>query len=140
MLDGDTMEKCRHCESDRTRKNGMNYNTQRFICRDCGRTFSNKPPKFNKEIKYKAMLMYLNNVGIRKTALFLGASRTSILNWIKQGHKILSKCMHGPKTDVSEPADVIELDEIYTFVQKNKNKQPFGLLILGEKSVLLRLP
>jgi hypothetical protein len=35
--------------------------------------------------------------------------------------------------------DVVELDEIYTFVKKNETECPFGLLILETKSVLLRL-
>jgi transposase-like protein len=130
---------CKHCKSKRTRKNGSNKGTQRFICRDCGRTFSQNPPRFGKEIKRQAMLMYLNNVGIRKTALFVGASRTAVLNWIKQGHEILTDMLNGFQSDASETADIIELDEIYTFIKKNNSGQSFGLLILGRRNVLLRL-
>ncbi|MDR2173812.1 MAG: hypothetical protein LBE32_06385 [Burkholderiales bacterium] len=83
--------------------------------------------------------MYLNNVGIRKTALFLGASRTTILNWIKQKHAMLQSLAEDFQPDVSESADIIELDEIYTFVKKNSCGQLFGLLSLGGKTVLLRL-
>ena len=83
--------------------------------------------------------MYLNNVGIRKTALFLGASRTTILNWIREGHETLVELLREFKSDASEVADIIELDEIYTYVQKNSSGQLFGLLTLGGKSVLLRL-
>jgi len=130
---------CTHCKSDKVRKNGTNRGIQRFVCNDCGRTFSCKPPKFGKDIKRQALLMYLNNVGIRKTALFLGASRTTVLNWIRQGHETLTQLLKEFQPDASEVADIIELDEIYTFVKKNSNGYPFGLLILGEKSVLLRL-
>jgi len=133
------MMACRHCKGVRFRRNGTNRGIQRFICNDCGRTFSCNPPKFGKEIKRQAMLMYLNNVGIRKTALFLGASRTTILNWIKEGHEMLVELLREFKPDSSEVADIIELDEIYTFVQKNSSGQLFGLLTLGGKSVLLRL-
>jgi len=133
------MMKCKHCKSGNFIKNGTNRGIQRFICNDCNRTFSCKPPKFGKEIKRQAMLMYLNNVGIRKTALFLGASRTTILNWIREGHETLVDFLSEFKPDVSEAADIIELDEIYTFVQKNSSGQQFGLLILGRKNVLLRL-
>jgi transposase-like protein len=130
---------CRHCGSERTRKNGLNYGTQRYKCNTCGRTFSATPPKYGDEIKRKALLMYLNNVGIRKTALFLGTSRTSVLNWIKQKHTILQEMIHNFQPNVSESADIIEMDEIYTFVQKNSRGQSFGLLSLGEKIVLLHL-
>ena len=130
---------CTHCKSCKVRKNGTNRGIQRFICNECGRTFSCRPPKSGKDIKRQALLMYLNNVGIRKTALFLGASRTTILNWIRQGHETLVELLREFKPDTSEVADIIELDEIYTFVKKNSSGHPYGLLILGEKSVLLRL-
>jgi len=130
---------CKHCNSKRTRKNGTSIGIQRFICRDCGRTFSNKSPRFSTATKQQAILMYLNNVGIRKTALFVGASRTTVLNWIKQKHKTLLEMLRDFQPDRSEIADIIELDEIYTFIKKNNNGQSFGLLTLGEKNVLLRL-
>ena len=98
-----------------------------------------KAPKFSEETKRLALLMYLNSVGIRKTALFLEASRTTVLNWIKQKHEILKSLLEDFEPDASETADIIEMDEIYTFVKKNSAGRSFGLLSLGEKSVLLRL-
>ena len=130
---------CKHCNSARTRKNGTSFGTQRFICQDCRRTFTNKSPRFSKETKRRAILMYLNNVGIRKTALFIGASRTAVLNWIKKEPEILIDLLCDFQPDLSETADIIELDEIYAFIKKNNNGQPFGLLTLGGKNVLLRL-
>jgi len=130
---------CKHCSSEKTRKNGTNYGVQRYKCNTCGRTFVASPPKFSEETKRKALLMYLNNVGIRKTALFTGASRTTILNWIKQKHTILQDLIQNFQPDTSENADIIELDEIYTYVQKNGSGQLFGLLTLGERNALLRL-
>ena len=130
---------CRHCGSEKTRKNGSNYGVQRYKCNTCGRTFVSKEPKFSKKTKQKALLMYLNNVGIRKIALFLGASPPAVLKWIKQKHVLLQELTDNFQADVSENADIIELDEIYTFVQKNSNELPYGLLSLGEKTVLLRL-
>ena len=35
--------------------------------------------------------MYLNNVGIRKTAMFIGCSRTTITNWVKKAKEKLDK-------------------------------------------------
>ena len=130
---------CMHCGSEKTRKNGTNNGIQRHKCKSCGRTFVGKAPKFSKETKQKALLMYLNNVGIRKIALFLGASPPTILNWIKQKHTILQDLIQNFQPEASENADIIELDEIYTFVQKNSNSQSFGLLTLGGKIALLRL-
>ena len=130
---------CTHCNSLKTRKNGTSLGVQRYKCNTCGRTFSTKPPKFSKDLKHQALLMYLNNVGIRKIALFLGASPPAVLKWIKKKHAILQDLAENFQPNISENADIIELDEIYTFVQKNSNGHQFGLLTLGTKNVLLRL-
>ena len=108
--------KCRHCRSTNTRKNGKTKGKQRYLCKDCGRTFAGKPPKFSANTKQQAILMYLNNVGIRKIALFLDCSPATVLYWIRQKH---DKLKNSP--DLSESADIIELDEIYTYcAQKNR--------------------
>jgi len=130
---------CQHCGSKKTQKNGTTKGRQRCKCKECGRTFTAEPPKFNAEDKRKALLMYLNNCGIRKTALFLGASRTTVSNWIKEAHKKLPELMEKEEPEISGNADIIELDEIYTFVQKNRTEHPYGLLFLEKKAALLRL-
>ena len=109
--------KCRHCRSTRTRKNGKTQGKQRFLCKNCGRTFAGNPPKYSKKTKEKAILMYLNNVGIRKIALFSGCSPSTVLNWIREKHSKLKN-----STEASEITDIIELDEIYTYCSK-KNKE-----------------
>lgn len=85
-------------------------------------------------------MMYLNNVGIRKIALFFGVSAPAVLKWIRNAHKLLRELLENFNPLVSDKADIIELDEIYTYVKKRKNEQSYGLLILEDKSVLLRIP
>ena len=131
--------KCTHCRSEMIRKNGTNRGVQRYICKDCGKTFSAKPPRFSKDTKYMAMLMYLNNVGIRKIALFTGSSPPAVVKWIKKGRVLLEEMFQNAQSSPSKDVDIIEFDEIYTYVKKNGGKQLFGLLTLGEKSVLLHL-
>ena len=99
---------CRHCESPKTRKNGNNNGIQRYKCKNCGKTFNETPPKFSEKTKQDALLMYLNNTGIRKIALFLGTSPPTILNWLKQKHVILQKMLQDFQPNVSENADIIE--------------------------------
>ena len=45
---------CRHCNNEKTLKNGTSNGTQRHICNTCGRTFSANTPKFSEEIKRQA--------------------------------------------------------------------------------------
>jgi len=109
--------RCRHCKSSHTRKNGKTKGKQRYLCKECGRTFAGKPPKYSTKTKQQAMLMYLNNVGIRKIALFLKCNPSTVLYWIRQRHNELKNSL-----EISERADVIEMDEIYTYCAK-KNRE-----------------
>ena len=59
-------------------------------CSNCKKTFPQNPKRFSKEDKYKALMMYLNNVGIRKIALFFGVSAPAVLKWIRNAHKLLA--------------------------------------------------
>jgi len=86
-----------------------------------------------------AVWMTLNGVGIRKTALLLGTNHVNVLNWLKKANEIMLNALEKSHSDYSEEVDVIELDEIYTFVQKRGTDTQYGLLILDGKSVLLRL-
>ena len=47
------------------------------------KTFAETLRIFSKELNYKAILMYLDNVGIRKIALILGASSGAVSKWIR---------------------------------------------------------
>jgi len=130
---------CKHCGSEKTRKNGVSKGYQRYKCNTCGRTFSGTPEKFSEATKRMAVWMTLNGVGIRKTALLLKTSHVNVLNWLKKAHEMMLQNLEKSGSDYSEDVDVIELDEIYTFVEKKGGNTRYGLLILDGKSVLLRL-
>ena len=133
------MIRCKHCGSEHIRKNGLNRGIQRYFCKVCKRTFAPRDQRFGERQKALALLMYLNNVGIRKCALFLGISRQTVSNWIEEAHEkyqdLIRACHHSD----GEKADIIELDEIYTFFEKKGRDCSFGLLILDKQSALLRL-
>ena len=75
------------------------------------------------EIKKQALLMYVNNVGIRKAALFCNVSPTSVLRWIKGFAKALREDIKTAAENLAqEKPDVIEMDEIYTFIKKTKRR------------------
>ena len=111
--------KCKHCGSEKTRKNGTSQGYQRYKCKSCGRTFSNTVLK-NSEKMREAVQMVMNGVGIRKTALLLGTSHVNVLNWLRKAHAAIQESLEETNGDYSEEADVIEIDEIYTFVQKKE--------------------
>ena len=104
------------------------------------RYFRESEPKFGKAVEARALDMYLNNVGIRKIARFTGASPAGVLKWIRKAHKALSaQLAQAAQTVEAGMPDVIEMDEIYTFVQKNDAGRSYGLLIAGDSVALLRI-
>ena len=125
---------CTCCGSNQFIKNGSSKRVQRYRCKSCMRYFSAKPRKFTYQQKAKAIEMYLNNVGIRKIAKFTGCSASSVIDWIKiLGKQISDQLQDNAKKAAFQMPDIIEMDEIYTFVKKNSKGQLYGLLIVGEQ-------
>ena len=82
--------------------------------------------------------MYLNHVGVRKIARFVKASPAGVLKWIRAAHARLSQQLTQAKQSLTQHVpDIIEMDEIYTFVQKNSSGPSYGLLIVGDSVALL---
>ncbi len=128
---------CHHCYSNDYKKNGNTNNVQRYFCNNCKRTFSSNGERFDKSVKEQAIIMYLNNVGIRKIALFLKVSPAGVLKWIKKAGQDLSSRLDIASSKMkSDLPDIIEMDEIYSYVKKNNKGLSSGLLILGDKVAL----
>lgn len=131
---------CHHCGSGDYRRNGSYKGVQRYVCKSCRRSFTSRGERFSKQVKARALDMYLNNVGVRKAARFVGASPASILNWIAAAADAMARRLARAAEQMrDERPDVIEMDEIYTYIQKNGSAPSYGLLILGEKVALLRI-
>ena len=111
---------CPDCRSEALRRSGLKKGAQRYRCRDCGRYCTDRPPRFSAELKAQAVDMYLNNVGIRKIARFVGASPAGVLRWIRKEHaRLQTRMAQAEQPAAAAAADIVEMDEIYTFVQKN---------------------
>lgn len=131
---------CVHCGSTDYVKFGTFKGIQRYKCKGCVRTFSDKPRKFSYADKERFLDMYLNNVGIRKAARFMGCSSSLLVRWVREFASNLRKQLEeaGGKLEDKLP-DVIEMDEIYTRVKRGTIDAPYGLLILGDSVKLLRM-
>lgn len=128
---------CHHCNSTRYKKNGSSNDVQRYVCKSCSRTFTSNGERYHRSIKEQAIKMYLNNVGIRKIALFLNVSPPGVLKWIKKAGQDISFRLSTASNQVKDNLpDVIEMDEIFTYIKKNNKGQSSGLLILGDKVAL----
>jgi len=132
--------RCTHCGSEKYVKNGTYKGVQRYRCKSCGAAFSDTVRKFTYEDKNKSIELYLNNVGIRKIAKFIGCSHPMVIRWIRQFRDNLRRQAGEVKEELEKQIpDVIEMDEIYTRIKKGAIEFPYGLLILGGEAKLLHM-
>lgn len=115
------MEHCPKCTSVNIRKAGKAKGNQRWLCKDCRYHFSvdhiGKPNK----LKEDAVKLYLEGLGFRAIARFLGVSHVSVFNWVKDAGSKIEKL-----ENTSEVA-VIEIDEMHTYIGTKKTIAGSGL-------------
>ncbi len=110
---------CPVCSSLNIKKNGINkQGKQRYRCKECGRQFILRYTyrAYLNSIRELIVPMCLNGSGIRDTARVLRISATTVMKVISQEARQLA-----PETLPERIADV-ELDEMWSFVQKKKNQ------------------
>ena len=137
----ETIIQCTHCGSVNYRKNGTCKGSQRYLCNDCRRAFSDRVRKFTYAGKERFLHMYLNNAGIRKAALFMGCSSSMPVRRVREFAADLRRRLSCANDILDKKIpDVIEMDEIYTRVQKGALESRYGLLIPGSGVRLLHIP
>ena len=115
--------RCPVCEGMDLIKRGWKSGHKRYMCRACGRYCTDSQPRFSAQTKAMAIEMYMNSMGIRAIGRVLGASPAAVLKWIAKEHAVLQdKLAHAAPLDIGA-ADVIEMDEIYTYIQKNGSER-----------------
>ena len=113
---------CPGCSSiERQVKSGRTgVGTQRYRCQLCGLYYTPapKPRGYPAEVKLQAVKLYLEGNNFRRIGRLLNVNHQSVVNWVNAYHQRLPA-----KEDLSqERTATIELDELFTFVGKKKNK------------------
>jgi transposase-like protein len=125
------MEKiiCTRCSCDKVVKNGLIKYTQRYKCKSCGFNFVIEKKGRGKPESQKRMALhlYLEGMGFRGIGRILKVSNVTVLNWIRSfGEKVKEL-----RKDVKpETVEVMELDEMWHFIQKKRNNVGCGLLMI----------
>lgn len=117
---------CIKCKSISRVKRGIVGGKQRYTCKDCGYNYtvmkksSAKPDK----MKRQALQLYLEGLGFRSIGRFLSVSHVSVYQWIKSfGQKI-------EKIKSDQQIEVVEMDEMHTYIGSKKTIAGFGLLLI----------
>ena len=111
---------CPYCRSSKVWKNGRKANgKQNFLCAACKKQFQQQ--YYNKgcspEIRRLVVKMLIRNCGLRDIQYITGVHRQTVLNILEQKVEQLS-FRHWQSS-----YDLVQIDELYSFVESKKNKQ-----------------
>jgi transposase-like protein len=121
------MKECPKCKSSDKVKNGKNKGLQRYLCKECGYNYSVVLRKgtYAMSVKKQALHLYLEGIGFRSIGRILKVSNVSVLNWIRSFGKELTHVNNSSKV-----VQVMELDEMHTYIHQKKTIVGFGLLLI----------
>jgi len=109
-------KECPNCNSGEVVKRGFRAGYQRYVCKSCKKTFSEH--KHSQEKKDFALFLYMNSNGIRQISKIVKVAPSLVLFWIRKAHERLKELIKR-RGESNRKLDIIELDEIYTYVKKN---------------------
>jgi transposase-like protein len=133
---------CRHCESANLVKSGIVQCKQRYKCKDCGKTTRENDArvKYPPDKKLRVLKMYLENMGIRSIERLEGVPNPLIIRWIRNSASLISGLLKSPAPpEKLEDVEIMEMDELYSFIKKNEAESTYGQLRIGTKAGLLIL-
>ena len=116
---------CPKCKSDNKTKDGIIKSRQRYKCNLCNYRFTVAYQGISDNIKKYALHLYLEGLGFRSICRFLNVSHVSVYNWIKSfGEKVA-------EIRSEEAIEVIEMDEMHSYIGSKKTTVGYGLLLIG---------
>lgn len=119
------MNQCPKCEHQHIIKSGFVKDKQRYKCKACNYQFTQTTTERGKPLwmKLDAVLLYLGGMSMNAIANHLNVSTQAVLNWIRDFAK-LNYEKPAPGTAV-----VIELDELWHFIEKKRENYGSGRLM-----------
>jgi transposase-like protein len=112
--------KCPQCEESRQQyKNGKTKaGSQRYRCYRCGYSYSpeKKVQGYGTAFRQKAIKMYIDGAGLRRTGRQLGVHHQTVANWAREQAEQL------PEAPVPAKVKTAEFDEIFTYIGDKKTE------------------
>ena len=109
---------CPKCEQkERQYKNGKTKaGSQRYRCHSCGCSYTpeRKTQGYGKALRQKAIKLYIDGSGLRRTGRQLGIHHQTVANWVKEQAEQL------PETPMPAEVKTAEFDEIFTYIGDKK--------------------
>jgi len=117
---------CPRCQHPHFVKNGHIDERQRYKCKDCNYQWIENPIYTGRPLAEKALAVFLYCHGLSMNAIakMLQASPSTILDWIRNFAGEHAK----PPQPQEATAVVLELDEMWHYVNKKKTNSGYGKL------------
>ena len=113
------MSPCPHCHQSHLQvKDGLTRaGSQRFRCRLCNRRYTPQPKErgASDDLKASAVRLHTDGMNVRRVARHLAVHHQSVINWVNAAADRLPDA-----PPVPESVDIVELDELHTFVGTKK--------------------
>jgi len=110
--------KCPTCEQkQKQHKNGKTKaGSQRYRCYSCGSSYTpeKKIQGYSRTFRQKAIKLYIDGSGLRRTGRQLGVHHQTVANWAKEHAEQL------PNAPVPAEIETAEFDEIFTYIGDKK--------------------
>jgi IS1 family transposase/transposase-like protein len=114
---------CPKCDSTNIIKNGCDYKkAQKYHCKDCRVYGTLKPHRpYTDDDQELILRAYRERVSMRGIKRIFGIARQTLARWLKAVAQALPDL--GATLAPAWPDDVLELDELWSFVLKKSNKR-----------------
>ena len=120
---------CPKCRREESVKAGFNNKKQRYKCKHCGCYYTKSyKAGYHPDIKRKAIQLYLEGVGFRQIERIMSISNVTVLYWVRDLAKKLKEYVKQNKKP--QQVDILELDELYTYVKKSPMMFGSGLQLI----------
>ena len=111
--------KCKNCKTEKLQiKAGKTKaGSQRYKCKICGKYYITNAQErtYSEEVKKQAIKLYMEGNSGRAVGRILGIGKNMCLYWIRKYAKKIE-----PKKAPNARVKVIEMDELYSFVERKK--------------------
>ena len=124
--------KCPRCGSENYCKDGIVQGRQRYKCKACNYhyTVTQKSDVKSSDTRRMAFEMYLEGLGFRAIGRLLRISYGTVYQWVKKWGGQLELPAR------KETIEVVELDELHSYVGQKKTANGYGLLLIDMENGL----
>ncbi|MDR1982568.1 MAG: hypothetical protein LBQ08_02100 [Holosporaceae bacterium] len=140
------MINCKRCGGDALNKRGFIGEKQRYLCKVCGMNFTEGDgrKRHSERIRRAAIELYVEGCGFRRISRLLkGIFNVEVcyqlvIKWIKKA-ALQIESIRDNFSVAGNKIPLLEMDELYTYIKKNRIRSEYGLLLTEAGCVLLDL-